>query len=170
MLDKQRHIYQELANNVLTEEFYKSSDIHLEKKKFNSFTNEIKNKEILALRNKIKDKNGERNNKNDNIDNLVQRARQRMMKRNHSNANANKKFNCTYQHKSSLKFNTTIINNNLNKGNLSTSKIKENSNSPNASIDIQIDSNNNSIPQTHPNKDCNFFILFYIIFSYLTIK
>ena len=93
MLDKQRHIYQELANNVLTEEFYKSSDIHLEKKKFNSFTNEIKNKEILALRNKIKDKNGERNNKNDNIDNLVQRARQRMMKRNHSNANANKKFN-----------------------------------------------------------------------------
>lgn len=153
MLDKQRHLYKELANTVLTEEFYKSSDIHLEKKKFGAFTNEIKNKEILALRNRIKDKNGEKNNNKDNQESLIQKARQRMMKRNHSMSN-NKKFNETHHQKSNSKFNQTGIISNLNKGNLSVSKIKENNNSPNASMDIGIDANNNNIPQAHPNKDC----------------
>ena len=153
MLDKQRHIYQELANNVLNEEFYKSSDIHIEKKKFNSFTNEMKNKEIFALRNKIKDKNGEKNNRNETEDSLVQRARQRMMRKNHSQAKAaNKKTNASQQRMSS-KFNSGT-NNITNKGNLSTSKIKENSISPNASMENPIDSNHSILHPTHPNKDC----------------
>jgi hypothetical protein len=150
MLEKQKHIYQELANNVLTEEYYKSSDIHIEKKKFNSFTNEMKNKEIFALRNKIKDKNGEKN-KNETEDSLVQRARQRMMRRNQNKAKANRN-NIQMQQKISSK--ATNLNSNKKIGNLSSTKIKENSNSPNASLDNIIDSNTTIPHASYPNKDC----------------
>lgn len=161
MLDKQRHVYQELANNVLTEEYYKSSDIHLEKKKFNSFTNEMKNKEILALRNKIKDKKGEKNNKNDSEDSLVQRARQRMMRRNQSKAMANRN-NIQKQQKISSK--QTNMSLNKKQGNQSSTKVKENSNSPNASMDNIIDSNTSIPHPSYPNKDCKKQLKFYFIF------
>lgn len=162
MLDKQRQTYQDLANNVLNEEFYKTSDIHFEKKKFNTFTNEMKNKEIFALRNKIKDKNGEKNNRNETEDSMVQRARQRMMRKNHSQAKAKqiKKIVHPQQKFSSSKFNTA--NNNSFRANLSTSKIKENSISPNASMDNPLDSNTSVPHPTHPNKDCKIFISFLI--------
>lgn len=153
MLEKQKNVYQELANNVLNEEFYKSSDLHLEKKKFSSFTNEMKNKEILSLRNKIKDKN-DKNNRNETEDSLVQRARQRMMRKSHNQAkaNMNRKMNLNQPQAK----NSTKLTSSLNKGNLGSNKQKENSPSPNASMENPI--LDPLIPVvTHniqPNKDC----------------
>ena len=114
----------------------------------------MKNKEILALRNKIKDKNGEKNNSNEAEDNLVQRARQRMMRKNQSQAKINK-ITIPPQQRVSSKFATI----NTNKGNLNTSKIKENNISPNASMEKPIESNHSNPHPPHPNKDCKF--LFY---------
>lgn len=74
-----------MANTVLNEEFYKSSDLALEKKKFKHFTNDLKNKEIYALRNKIKGKQNEKSNRTDTEESLVLRARQRMMKKTTNN-------------------------------------------------------------------------------------
>jgi hypothetical protein len=169
MLNKQRHIYQELAKNVLNEDFYKSSDVHYEKKKFSSFTNEAKNKEIFALRVKIKDSN--ENNKNEINEGLVQRARQRMMRKNINLAKAQRrtvaqsqvisnKF-ATQKQNNNNNNNTNSNNNNTNnKGNLGTNKVKENSNSPNASNEkiLDLDMSLNVPQNIHPNKDCNFYI------------
>lgn len=159
MLEKQRPIYQELVNNVLNEEFYKSSDLMVEKKKFKHFTNESKNKDIYALRNKIKGKQNEKSNRQDTDESLVQRARQRMMKKNHYQSQKPKN---DINIKSPTGKSFPIIssgNNNANKNNPltghSNSKHKENI-SPNNSIDKPLDSNHNihhNHTNTH-NKDC----------------
>lgn len=164
MLEKQRPVYQELANNVLNEEFYKSSDLAIEKKKFNHFTNESKNKDIYALRNKIKGKQNEKSNRTDTDDSLVQRARQRMMKKNHTQKSRTE-FNNNVTTKNSKLFPVIGSNNNSNKNNSgnahNTSKHKDN-NSPNNSMEKPLESNHN-VHHTH-NKDCK--LLFLSFFSY----
>lgn len=156
MLEKQRPIYQELANNVLNEEFYKSSDLAIEKKKFKHFTNESKNKDIYALRNKIKGKQNEKSNRTDTEDSLVQRARQRMMRKNHTQSMKSRTDLHNVITKNSKLFPIISSNNNSNKNSSgvnahNTSKHKDN-NSPNNSMEKPLDSNHNA--HHNSNKDC----------------
>ena len=166
MLEKQRPVYQELANNVLNEEFYKSSDLAIEKKKFKHFTNESKNKDIYALRNKIKGKQNEKSNRTDTDDSLVQRARQRMMKKNNTQTHKSRTDVNNAIGKNNKLFPLISSNNNLNKNNQlnahNTSKHKDN-NSANNSMEKPLESNHN-LHNTH-NKDCkfNFLILFCLL-------
>jgi len=160
MLEKQKAIYQELANNVLNEEFYKSSDLAIEKKKFKHFTNESKNKDIYALRNKIKGKQNEKSNRSDTEDSLVQRARQRMMKKNHTQTQKAKYESMHNKHSAGKAFPVISSGNNANKNNSinghNTSKHKDNS--VNNSMEKPIDSNHNVHHSHNHNKDCkNFF-------------
>lgn len=162
MLEKQRPIYKELANNVLNEEFYKSSDLAIEKKKFKHFTNESKNKDIYALRNKIKGKQNEKSNRTDTEDSLVQRARQRMMKKtynqsqkskydvNNENNNNSKLFPIMNSHNNSNKNNAAIAHN--------TSKHKD---SANNSMEKLVESSHNV--HHNNNKDCKSIYLTYLI-------
>ncbi len=129
----------------------------IEKKKFSHFTNESKNKDIYALRNKIKGKQHEKSNRTDTDDSLVQRARKRMMKKNHIQTQKTRTDmnNGTIKN---LKLSTLISsNNNSNKNNSvnahNTSKHKENY-SLNNSMENPLESNHNA-HHTHI-KDCKF--------------
>lgn len=140
-----------MANNVLFEEFYRSSDLAIEKKKFKNFNNDSKNRDIYALRNKIKGKNNEKSNRSETQESLAQKARQRMMSKNTDTIiRKTTIFNSTVKHTNKLPF--------LNvKQNFNNSKIKDNS--PNTSVDkIQGMENQNNL--THNNRDCK---KYYII-------
>jgi hypothetical protein len=163
MLEKQRPMYQELANNVLNEEFYRSSDLATEKKKFKHFTNESKNKDIYSLRNKIKGKQNEKSNRTDTEDSLVLRARQRMMKKN-TQSRKFKTENTKAVSKNFKHFPVINYHNNSNKNNSAkapnTIKHKD---SANNSMEKPLESSHNLYHNNH-NKDCKLYIFYFYIF------